>query len=256
MESRTEQWGPLEVRIKWEGDNYPDLSYLGKYTGVIPAGGTLYVNRECGLILDACEETQHVFRVLKYEYQAYKWNEDELINELLGDSNRVIDELCDSEYDPDSGLYAFWGYTRTVLAKHLTTMDRNEFRYWVPCNDYLEDEAAFKERDPEGYAEVVAEHGSYLQAAATWTAQDYERHEDYGSQWETMICHAEVFVAGAMVGESCYYTLETDSGKSDVKDVEDTCIHEAKEEAMKAIEHFSQGMAQAAEFVKAEAAAA
>jgi len=182
-----------------------------------------------------------------------------LIDLLLDDCQRVMSDLEDSYYDPNDCLYAFWGETQHILEWDLPRLNyrHNESALFIPANNYLEDEVSLAERSPEFYAEVVAKYGSYLYAAAHWTARDYERRSSYGSDWDSMGCTVEVMGCGGIeLGSDASWGVESDCGQDCSDEVEADCIAKAKRMATEVIDTLSAGMTEAAEFLEAEAVVA
>ena len=221
MDFRIITKGPATVRIKWENDTDADLSDLGKYMARYN-GSSLWVDRENGTISGDCEFLQFTFKAGP--------RRRETPEEFFLRHGYVLSGIENEETDP-SGMYCVAAEVCPVLVGDLPTMDRNEHKIWVPGINHLSDEKSFRERDPQGYAAVLAEHGSYLQAAANWTAQDYRTHESYGDDWYYEGCSVMVYVNDMLVGEDSIWGIPSDCEQSEAEGIEDEVIANALAEA-------------------------
>ena len=226
-ETRTEQWGPFEIHVKWEADTYPDLSWLGEYTDK-PSG--LYVDRKLGYIFNDDDQVTDQQRVYKAEeFDRSVAVRDDIARYLLSKDGYHCQEF---EVEEADGLIAVAAFDCVQFYKQgLSTMGWGEYRYFQSPDERYNLTSRWKADHPEEYAELMAKHGSEEAYAAHCLAEDYQRMVDYNKgNWYMQGCVVTVTLDGLEVGYDALWGIESDAGDLH-QEVEAQCVAEAKAQA-------------------------
>ena len=183
-EKKTLHQGPFKIVVKWKYDQCADLDFYGDYKDTPPKTG-LYVDRKYGVILGDTEEgLQRVWKTHKplpmmWDDMAYT---SEFIEDRMREEGYIEACVYNEVYDIDDRLLAVeFSEATKILADDLPTMGHHEYRYFVPGNDYKEDDT--------------------LEEAVKYTIQDYKIMEHINSGVLCpMVCIVDVFLDGKEVG--------------------------------------------------------
>lgn len=187
--------------VKWEDDDYPDLSWLGTFQSR-DHGEDFIVDRRKGQLLGPSNGGEEACRVWAGDYPDEIHDEDGYIWELL---------------DEDEGLYR--QSTRPILKEYLSTGDRNSYEYYVSTNHGLHD---------------LKYDGITMDDVVKWIERDYERLCDYGNYWFMQGCVVKLYFGYKEIAEHSLWGIESDRKDSYTTEVEEdlmaACLNDFDDE--------------------------
>ena len=186
----------FEIKVKWEDDNEPDLSWLGGYKGVKPKAS--YVDRKHNLLVVPDRRMTKSFDT--YE-QADEFNQE--LEDLNISTDFWQEENDNGKFDVE---YVF--YKELPFSCHY---ERNTFQYIESFN----------------YPKPTDEELEYIM-------QDTKQLESFGYDWNMRGCTVTASLNGIVLGGGSVWGLDSTMTKEEDQEVIDglteSAITEAKDQ--------------------------
>lgn len=215
IRSKTIEYEGLKIVVKHILDEYPDTSWLGKYTDKRP--DSYFIDRRRGILYGG--------PVNEPEYP-------EDVDPDTPDDSPLWDEFNEA-YRKAHLAWAEWDehYGLEILSEDVYTRysGRNEYRYWEPeYNHFTDGEISWEHVPEEVKADIIKRYGSLEKHDIYFTLQDFKRMETLGEDWNYIGIVATVYLKGNEIAESYgLWGIESDSEEKYFEEIEWEQINDA-----------------------------
>jgi hypothetical protein len=237
-ENKTFSYHGFRIEISWHVDENNDDGSLGSFERYEPNQGT-YIDRKYGVLTQGSfeEDIQRVWKVTDSKQVNYSFYETMLEAEGYYDIELTDDFYY---YDEDAG-HGWWACVFNAckaLKQDLTTMNKNEYRFFVPASNWsIEDIENHRKEYPDYYQKAVDKHGSIQDYVWDCMVQNYERLCSLGSDWDYLWLLVQVFLDDDLISESSLSGLPSDMQDSEFLEVEEEQVSIALKQAFESLEN-------------------
>lgn len=238
MENKTIELSEnIKAVVKWELDEYGDLSWLGEF---VREQDDYTIDRQLGILVGKYGAEKTVTIPAADLPDLLDSDGDPIWSMVWAhfEKEDVLEKLapeilCDSpDVDFDEAKQAFvidlLGYE--VLKRGLGNVyQRHQYRYFRTSDNHLphKPESWHVSMSNATRAEIIQKHGSLLQADIAYALEDWKRMERYGEDWNFVYCRVAIELNGVEVASDSLGGIESDSGDDHFAEVERDCIQTA-----------------------------